>query len=104
MDRVPAENEDEEQREVEEVAMDVLHDQWKVTFAPVALARLADGTGRRVGPERLVVGAAIVVTRQTKSTGRPEDQHGRRDPDRQPRGLGAEPGVIHRTGHRRRAE
>ena len=66
------------QRQVEEIAVDVLEDQRERVLAAVALARLADGAGRRVGPERLVVGAAVVVAGEAEAARRPEDQQRRR--------------------------
>ena len=44
-DVVRQQNADENQREVKEVAVDVLKDQREGAFAPIALARLADGAG-----------------------------------------------------------
>src|SRR5580704_17111648 len=69
--------------------MDVLKDQRKGFFAPVRLARLAEGAGRRVGPERLVIGAAIVITGEAESSGGPQDQHrgGKREERRPPARL-----------------
>ncbi len=81
---VVREEQDEHQREVQEVAMDVLQDQRETNARPVALARLADRAGRRVGPERLVVGAAVVVAGEPEQPRRPEDQQRRRE--RQPAG------------------
>ena len=49
--------------------MDVLEDERKGGLAAVRLARLADGAGRRIGPERLVIGAAVVVAGEPE-TGR----------------------------------
>ena len=47
----------------------------------IGLARLADGAGGRIGPERLVVGAAIVIAGEAEAAGRPQDQHGAGDPE-----------------------
>ena len=59
--------------EPQEVAMEILQDQRKASFAEITLARLADRTRRRIGPERLVIGAAVVVAgepeRGLESTG-----------------------------------
>ena len=60
-------------REVQEVAVDVLEDQRERALAAVALARLADGAGRRIGPERLVVGAAVVIAGEAEAAGRPAE-------------------------------
>ena len=59
---VVAEDENENEREIEEVAVHILQDQRERTLAPVGLARLAHGAGRRIGPERFVIRAAIIVT------------------------------------------
>src|SRR3954454_1074375 len=72
--RVFGEQPDKDDRDVEEVAVDVLDDEGEGTFAEVSLARLADGTVRRIGPERFVVSAAVVVTREAKTAGSPQDQ------------------------------
>ena len=64
---VVREDEEEEQRDVQEVAVDVLEDERKRSLAAVALARLADGAVRRIGPERLVVRAAIVVAGEAEA-------------------------------------
>ena len=61
----------------------------------VALPRLADRAGRRVGPERLVVGAPVVVAGQPEEPREGQDQErGREDqPARPPGRLGTEPRV-----------
>src|SRR5439155_15949824 len=75
--------------------MDVLQDQRKRLLAPIALARLADGAGRGIRPERLIVRAAVVVARQPKAAGENQDEKGRRVAQHRgpPAWLGAEPGV-----------
>ena len=65
---VVGEDQQDRQRQEQEVAMDVLQDERKRVLAPVARARLADGARRRIGPERLVVRAAVVVA------GEPEER------------------------------
>src|SRR5438552_17452195 len=67
----------EEQRRVEEVAVHVLQDERQRGLAAVALARLADRAGVRVGPERFVVRAAVVVAGEAESTRRTEYEYGR---------------------------
>src|ERR1700733_6874692 len=52
---------DEDQGEVQEIAMDILDDQGKSALAEIALARFADRAGGRVRPERFVVRAAVIV-------------------------------------------
>ena len=83
----------EQQREIQEVAMDVLQDQREVALAPVVLARLADGAVGRIGPEGFVVGAAIVIAGEAEAAGKRQDEHGRGDEARQEGGHGAEPGA-----------
>src|SRR5205823_396475 len=70
---VEGEDDEEEEREVEEVAVQVLEDERKLLLPAVAVARLADAAGGRVGPEAAVVGAAVVVTGEPEEAGRPED-------------------------------
>src|SRR5262249_51038921 len=79
LDGVPPQDHDEQERQVQEIAMAVLQDQWKSTLAPVAFARLADGAVGRVGPERLVVSAPVVVAGEAEAGRRPQDQEGRRE-------------------------
>ena len=81
------------QREIQKIAVDILQDQRKGAFAPIGLARFAYGAGRRIGPERFVVGAAVVVAGDAKTAGGPEDQHGGGDPGGHPGGFCAEPGL-----------
>ena len=83
--RVAGEDEDEQQREIKEVAVNVLHDQGKRVFARIAFSRLADGARRRVGPKRFIIGAPIIVARQAKAGRCPEDQkRGRKQQPRWP--------------------
>ena len=63
-----------DQREIKKIAMDVLHDERERTFAQISLARLAHGTGWRVGPERLIVSASIIIAGEPESARRPENQ------------------------------
>ena len=53
--------------------MHVLHDQWERTLAPVALARLTYSAGRRIGPERFVVSATIIITGEPEATRCPKN-------------------------------
>src|SRR5580658_8575348 len=55
----------------QEVAMEILQDQGKASFAKIRLARLADRTRWWIRPERLVIRAAIVVTGESKEAGNP---------------------------------
>ena len=65
-------------RHIKKVAVDVLEDERKISFAQITFARLADGAVDRVGPKRLVICAAIIIAGETKSAGRPQDQKRRR--------------------------
>src|SRR5205814_1199722 len=91
-DRVVGQKDDEEEGESEEEAVAVLQDERKVALAPVRRARLAHRARRRVLPERLVVGAAIVIAGEAEPARRPENQQccGERQRRRPPAGLGAE--------------
>src|SRR5205085_10394903 len=86
------EDDEEEQRDVHEIAMDVLHDQRERALAEIRLARLANGAVRRIGPERLVVRAAIVIARHPEQPGKRQDQQRRREyePRRPPPRLRAQ--------------
>ena len=68
--------------------------------------RLADGAVGRVLPERLVVGAAVVVAGEPEAARRPEDEERRRERDRArpPAGLRPEPGVRAVPVEERRVE
>ena len=68
---VVRENQNEEQRKVKEVAVDVLHDERKGIFAQISFARLADGASGRVSPKSLVISASVVVTGKPKARWRP---------------------------------
>src|SRR5580704_3467472 len=57
--------------EPEEDAMKILQDQRKASLAEITLAGLADRTRRRVGPERLVIGAAVVVAGEPEEAWNP---------------------------------
>src|SRR4029453_10173505 len=64
---VVGQNQNEDDREIEKIAMDILHDEWERTFAPVALARFTDSACRGVGPKSFVVRAPIVIAGDAKS-------------------------------------
>src|SRR5690349_2970107 len=74
---VARENDQKHERHVEEVTMDVLNDERKAAFAQVALPWLADGAVRWVGPERLVIRAAIVIAGHAKQPRERKDQQRR---------------------------
>src|SRR2546430_1893232 len=92
---IMAEENQKEQRHIQKVSVNVLHDERKGSLAAIRLARLAHGAGRRVGPERFVVSAAIVVTGQPEPARRPENEECRRkrQPRRPPARLPSEPTV-----------
>src|SRR5688572_28629359 len=71
---IDREKNDKQEREVEEIAVHVLHDQREGTLAEIRFSRFAHGAGRRIGPERLVIGAAIVITGEPQSARRPENE------------------------------
>ena len=76
--RIVREEHDKDQREVQEVAVDVLDDERKRALSAISFSRLADSAARRIGPERLVVCAAIVVAGESESCReRQDDQCGR---------------------------
>src|SRR5688572_14905855 len=88
---VVEENAEEDQRDVEEVAMDVLEHQRKRLLAAVRLARLTDAARGRVGPEGLAVRAAVVVTGEPEKRGKGQNDQGggERKPSRPPAGARA---------------
>ena len=92
--------------EAQKIAMEILHDQGKASFAEIRLARLADRARRRIGPERLVVGAAVVVTGEAEEPRYPQDEKRRREMHkvRIPSRLGAEECVGRGAEELRRIE
>src|SRR5262249_20789445 len=79
LDRVIRENDDKKECQIKKVSMDVLQDQREFALAAVTRTRFANGACRRVCPERLVVSTAVVVARQAKSTGCPQNKQSGRD-------------------------
>lgn len=69
--RIVGEEKQEDQSEIQKIAMDVLDNEREPVFAAIAFARFADGAGDRVGPHGFVVGSAIVIASETKSAGSP---------------------------------
>ena len=57
--------------------MHILHDEREGTFAEIGFARFADGAGRRIGPERFVIRAAVIIAGETKTARRPQNQQRR---------------------------
>src|SRR5436305_3789086 len=92
---IVSEHHDEEERDVHEIAVDILHDQRKRTLAEISFPGLADGAGWRVRPERFVIRASIIIAGQPKSARRPQNQERRRivDPTRPPAWRAFDPGV-----------
>src|SRR2546423_12978771 len=71
---IVTEDQNKNQGEIKKVAMDILHDEREGSLAEISFARLANGAGGRIGPERFVIRSAVVVTRQPKSARRPQYQ------------------------------
>src|SRR2546423_7977274 len=90
---VMEQNNQEDQRQVEEVAVNVLNDEREAALAEIGLAWLTDGAGWRVGPEGFVICATIVIAGHAKAARRPEDQQRRRKRQRlwPPSGVRAKP-------------
>ena len=72
--RIAGENDEKNQCGVQEVAVDVLDDERKESFTPVALSRLAHGTVGRIGPEALVIRAPVVVAGEAEPGGKGKNQ------------------------------
>jgi hypothetical protein len=84
----------EDEDEIEEIAVDVLEDERERALAEIAPARLAHRACRRIGPERLVIDVAVVVVAgEVEAARSPEDEERRGpwDPSRPPAGLALEP-------------
>ena len=103
---VIAQHQQEQERNVQEVAMDILHDQREGGLSPVSSAGLADRARGRIRPERLVVGAAVVVAGDPEDPGKGQDQQSRREdqPARPPGRLRPEPRVRRAAEELRRVE
>src|SRR4029077_9162609 len=68
---VVGKNHNKTEREVKKITVHVLQDQRERAFAEVSFARLADGAGRRIGPEGFIISAAIIVAGEPKTARRP---------------------------------
>src|SRR5712692_2067090 len=55
-------DQNEKQREIKKIAVNVLHDEREGTFAEISFARFAHRACRWISPERFVVSAAVVIT------------------------------------------
>src|SRR4051794_26588490 len=53
------EKENKEQREIQKIAMHVLHNERERTLAEIRLAWFTDTAGGRISPERFVISAAV---------------------------------------------
>src|SRR6185369_7111329 len=91
---IAGKDDDEDDGQVHKIAVDVLDDEREITFAEVFFAGFADGAVRRVGPERLVIRATIIVAGETETAWSPQDEEGTREnqPVRPPRRF-REPGM-----------
>src|SRR5262249_46298041 len=67
-------NQNKQEAEVKKVGTNILHDERKRTLAPIAFTWLADSAFGRISPERLVVGAAIIITCDPESAWRPKNE------------------------------
>src|SRR5260221_3967562 len=72
-DRVPREDEDEYDRDIKEVPMQVLKNE-KLRLTLVLHAGLAHRAARRIKKNRAIVGLAIIVASATKTSRGPENQ------------------------------
>ncbi|MFM8349983.1 MAG: hypothetical protein ACKN9D_02860, partial [Actinomycetales bacterium] len=76
-DRIPGEDDVEDQASVEEVPVAVLEDQRESGLAGVLLVRFGNRAGRRGQPERAVVGLAVLVAGEPESQREDENDQGR---------------------------
>src|SRR5437870_3102337 len=70
---VVAQDQNENEREIQKIAVNILHDERERALAQISFARLADRACRRVGPERFIISATIVVAGQPESSRRPQN-------------------------------
>src|SRR5215510_125844 len=75
--------------------MNVLNDQRELPLSSIPASRLTHSTSRRIRPHRFVVTPSIVVASETKPSGRPENEQGRRERQQYgpPGGLRSKPTV-----------
>src|SRR5665213_474229 len=81
LDGVDGQEHVEDETGVEEVAVEVLHDQGKPGLTAVLGVGVGDRTGGWREPERAVVTASVVVTREAKAQREDQDQQRRREPE-----------------------
>jgi hypothetical protein len=60
--------------EAQKVTMEILHDQGEASLAQIRLAWFTDCARRRIGPERLVIRAPVVVTGEPEEARDPKDE------------------------------
>src|SRR2546430_17335190 len=70
--RIICQDENEDQGQVQKIPVYVLHYQREFSLASVTAAGFADSACGRIGPERFVIGSAIVIAGKTKSAGCPQ--------------------------------
>src|SRR3954468_8489556 len=106
LDRVANQNDDEHQPEVQKIPVHVPEDEREESLPQVAVARFSNRAGQRIGPERFVIGAAIVITGEAESARRPQNQQRcrKRERARPPPGFRAEPRVRAVAKQQRRIE
>ena len=96
---IPEEKSDEQDCDIKKVSVDVLKDQRELLFSAIiftAEGRLADCATCWVSPESLVIRASVVVTSESKSCGKWQDQEcwRKEQPCRPPRRKFAKPCVT----------
>ena len=70
---VIAQDQNENEREIQKIAVHILHDERERSLAQILFARFADRARGRVRPESFVVRAAIIITGQPESARRPQN-------------------------------
>src|SRR5436190_21516478 len=86
--------------------MHILDDQRERALAQIGFARLTYRACRRVSPKCFVIGASVIITRQSKSRRCPQDQkrRGEQQPSRPPCRSRTEPAVRRIAEKFRRVE
>src|SRR5262245_26169857 len=79
---IGCQNEKENDGKIEKIPVNILNDQRERMLTAIMLPRFSNSTCGRIHPESLVIGSAVVIARQSKTTRRPKDQKRRRE--RQP--------------------
>lgn len=83
-----------------------MEDEREGTLAQIFFSRLADGAGRRVGPEGFVIGSAVVIAGDSKAGGKGQDEQGGGEGNERgnPGRTAAEPGLRSAAEELRRVE